>query len=185
MVDDVVLKYMNIIDWNIILNESIAGILSGLVILIIAKLIVDPFLPVFTKKPKINEDKYTMTKNIINNENSPGSINTIGQDGNNTINNIVLGNKPRIIDNGFKNHLLSELNKLLKEKDRGIVVGVVSGADGETVNLYNQIKTFLIKNNLPVRDGMTTFHLSGPVFGVKINLVDPENIALIIGPKEA
>lgn len=175
------------LNWELILNESVAGVISGILLIFFTRTLIDPWMPEKAKKAEvISDNPYEMKDNKIEITNSPGSINTIGQQGNNTINNIALGNKPRIIDDKFKNSLLDELNKLIKEKQRDIVVGVVNGADGETMNLFNQIKSFLIEKNMPVtnKDGMNTFYPSNPVFGVKINVVDPKNIAIMIGPKE-
>ncbi len=112
------------------------------------------------------------------NQNHSGSGDNIGG------NKIVVNSIQRVMDNDVKNSLLNEIRKLLNEKDRKVKVGVINGADGETLHLYNEVKNFLLGSGVALTDGMTTFHPSNPVFGLKINIQDPSTIAIMVGPKE-
>jgi len=126
-------------------------------------------------------DNNSMKDTQINNNNSPYSINTISQTGDNTIN---IGDQPRVLDDQFKESLLLEMNNLVSEKQRPISVGIVDGAGGDSLSLVEQIKSFLLDSGFELTDGMTTYTPSNPVFGIKINIVDPNKIAIMVGPKE-
>lgn len=176
--------------YKIIYSESFAitiigGLVVGVIIIFLEK--------IFNKSRdhKINQlidiisenYKKTTMPNEINNTNSPGSINTINQTGGTNVVNI--GQETRTINNEFKKILLDEIKKLLSQKQRKVNLGITNTADGETAALYQQIKTFLEESGIGLVDGMTTFYTSNPIFGVKINIVDPNVIAIMVGPKES
>lgn len=177
-------EYERVVKMREVINQIIIPIIVSSIAGVIVLIIQQEFFSKKTSITIINNNTYTMDQNNINTVNSPGSINTIGQTGNNTVNNINLGEKPRTLNGEFKKDLLNELNKLNSEKPRPVVLGVVDCADAETINLFNQIKNFLVDNGVSIQEGMTTFHPSNPVFGVKINITNPDQIALMVGPKE-
>jgi hypothetical protein len=123
--------------------------------------------------------------NSINISNITGDvIASNNQSGGITAHTVNFEKPQRQIDETFKKELLFELQKHATN-ERPVVLMVSSGYDAETISLYNQLKAFLLSTRINFKDdGFTTFHPSQPVFGIKINLVDPRNVALMVGPAE-
>lgn len=120
----------------------------------------------------MNEDK-----NIFN-------VSSDNQSGGITAGIVNIGQEQRILSLHHKEWLLGEISKLLQEKSRKVNVGIINGADGETMHLYSEVKQFILDSSIEIVDGMTTFHPSNPIYDLKINIQDPETIAIMIGPKE-
>lgn len=91
--------------------------------------------------------------------------------------------KRKIFGDLAKEDLLRELPKHVS-KERPIKLMMTQGYDQHMVNTYNEIKKFLIENNFPLLEGFHTFMADSPVLGLKINLTNPNQVALMIGPDE-
>ncbi|MGI8787949.1 MAG: hypothetical protein ACR2HG_09335 [Pyrinomonadaceae bacterium] len=124
-------------------------------------------------------------KNSINIHDIMGDVvASNNQTGGITAHTVNFAKPQRQIDEPFKEDLSRELKKHVTD-NRPVALMIYQGYDAEAIKLYNQIKDFLTDSGINFsNDGFTTFIPSQPECGIKINLLDPNNVALMIFPRE-
>ncbi|MFH1292284.1 MAG: hypothetical protein ABIH87_03740 [bacterium] len=122
--------------------------------------------------PKVNESGHTPTQ-AIENTNSPGSIATVGQIGDN---NIVNQQKQRSLDEIFIQRLD---NMLPKDKSKGVKLYYATG-NPEAENFAKQIKDYLILEGWtvdPYISQLSSNNSSGLYIDVRDEIVNIEVMA--------
>lgn len=117
---------------------------------------------------------------IINQSHSGTGDNVAG-------NKIIIGSQQRVLNNQSKEYLLSNLNKLLLEKDRKIIMALAApGSDSECLIFLDEIKRFLLDSGIKVEEGIAELHFNNPIPETGIMPFPPnsDDLAVFVGPKK-